>query len=226
MIQLPECGSSPVKTEPPQIGLLLFLTMVHETTEQEVSDNTSPRTNCAALDAQQLLAMGSQRSPPRAGTRRLCSDCCLLFLHAMDREISPTQRRLSSQLPFGAPGGFQKPVVSEKEPSRRFWEKLRYSSTTHIFSSQQERKSHEDPKNKNLFDSHFRCKSHCGLQEKSLLDSQPNEDDLNAKPPGTIYGSGDAHEHDVVYQDHVSAYFFTPSTVTSESSAGPLFPLH
>ena len=52
--------------------------------------------------------------------------------------------------------------------------------------------------------------------------TSPNKDDLNAKPPGTSDGSGDADEHDVVHQDHVSA---TPSTVTNESLAGPLSPI-
>ena len=55
---------------------------------------------------------------------------------------------------------------------------------------------------------------------------QRNKDGLNAKPPGTSDGSGDAHEHDVVYQDLLSAYLSTPSTVTSESLVGPLCPLH
>ena len=46
----------------------------------------------------------------------------------------------------------------------------------------------------------------------------------NVKPPSTRDGSGDADEHDVVYQDRVSAYLSTPSTATSESLADPLSP--
>ena len=49
------------------------------------------------------------------------------------------------------------------------------------------------------------------------------KDGLNGKPPSLSDGRGDRDERDVVYQDHVSAYLPAPFTVTSESSARPLF---
>ena len=52
------------------------------------------------------------------------------------------------------------------------------------------------------------------------------KDGLSVKPPDLSHGSDDVDERDVVYHEHVSAFLPTPSTVTSESSARLLFPLH
>ena len=64
----------------------------------------------------------------------------------------------------------------------------------------------------------------CLVQTVSRAVNEPNKEGLNAKPPGLSDGRGDVDERDVVDQDHVSAYLPTPSTVTSESLAQPLFP--
>ena len=65
----------------------------------------------------------------------------------------------------------------------------------------------------------------CLAQTALRAVNKPNKDGWSAKPPGTSDGSEDTHEHYVVYQDHVSVYLSTPSTVTSDSLASPLFPL-
>ena len=52
------------------------------------------------------------------------------------------------------------------------------------------------------------------------------KDDSNAKPPDTSGGRNDVDERDVAYQDHVGVFFPTSSTVTNESLARLLFPLH
>ena len=75
------------------------------------------------------------------------------------------------------------------------------------------------------FPSSFTCAPPtCPTLTASRAVNKHKKDDLNRKPPGTSDGSGDVDDRDVVYEDHVSAYLTTPSTVTSKSLAGPLFP--
>ena len=53
-----------------------------------------------------------------------------------------------------------------------------------------------------------------------------SKDGLRAYTTDQSEGRDDVDFRDVVYHDHVSAHFPTPSTVTSESFARMLFPLH